>query len=116
MLARFALAPLATLGLVLAAPAAIQADHWHHHHYHVEYRLPFWHERSFFSPSVAQEFADTMRLRGFEVLVVRHFDQFDVRYRLPYWQPYRTVRNHSLAHALADTLLARGYQARVIHH
>src|SRR5262245_59354582 len=117
MLARLALVPLATFGLVLAAPAAVQADHWHrHHHYHVEYRQPFWRERAFLSPSLAQEFADRVRVRGFAVLLVRHFDHFDVRYRLPYWQTYRTVHSHGLAHELADSLLARGYEARVIHH
>ena len=115
MLVRLALTPLATFGLLLAAPAAVQADHWHHH-YHVEYRLPFWQERSFLSPGLAQEFADTMQLRGFEVLIVRHFDHFDVHYRLPYWRTYRTVHRHSLAHELADTLLARGYEVRVVHH
>ncbi len=87
------------------------------HHYHVEYRLPGWHERTFLAHWQAHQFADLKRAEGFDVSVVPHLgSQVQVRYRMIDWRTFTIVGSHSYAHELVHLLRARGYQARVIHH
>jgi hypothetical protein len=120
MLRKITLASLATLGLLMIGAAPAQAappvypDHVHH--YHVQYRSPFWKERSFDCHEYAHEFEHRMRRQGFQAHVVHHGDHFHVRYRMLNWHTYRTVPSHRLAHELEHLLEARGYQARVVHH
>jgi hypothetical protein len=83
--------------------------------FQVQYRQPLWLERRFHSHFEAQEFADFKSSRGFEVLIVRHHNhRFEVRYRMPFWQTFRTTPNFGEAAVIQRDLLSRGYQVRII--
>jgi hypothetical protein len=100
-----------TIGLVAAAPAFAE-----HRHYHVQYRVPEWRERTFSSREAAHDFVAYKRSQGFDAFVDHHRGHFDVRFRLPTWQTFRTVESHRAAHDLERLLERRGYDARVLHH
>jgi hypothetical protein len=85
-------------------------------HYHVQYRSPYWQERSFQDGFEAREFARYKESQGYEVDLRRHGFHIDVRFRMAHWQSYRTVNSHAAAHELERMLEYRGFQARIIHH
>ncbi len=84
--------------------------------YTVQFRSLDWTERVFHNPLEAREFELLKRAEGFETRVFLHGYHTHVSYRLPYWQSYRTVTSHHLAHELARSLEYRGFEARVLHY
>lgn len=107
--AQFAILPRSTPGVVIAPrPIVIQ-------HYHVQYRLP-WQERVFTCPIEAGAFERRQEALGYRAYTTGHGLHFHVRYRLPGWQPYRTVNSDLVAHQLERQLELRGLDARVVHH
>jgi hypothetical protein len=127
----FALTALAALGISSTAsaqfvylprvtPAVVVAPrpyvvHHNVHHYHVQYRSP-WEEHVFTCPIEARAFERRQELLGYQAHTSGHGPHFHVRYRLPGWQPYRTVGSDFHAHQLERQLELRGLNARVVHH
>jgi predicted aminopeptidase len=111
MFGKIAFASLAVAGTTLFAAAPAQAAA--HPTFCVEYRQCQWREREFFDPGQAQGFAERKRCQGFEVAVSQHRNHFDVRFRMPLWQTYRTVFSRHEAHELSHMLRSRGYEVRV---
>lgn len=88
----------------------------HQHHYHVEYRMPIWRDRSFGSEIEARRFESDLRARGFEVRHMHHRGHIDVRYRLMSWVQYGTAPSRLAARDMASALRGQGYQARIVPH
>jgi hypothetical protein len=86
-----------------------------HHDYHVQYRLP-WQERIFTCPIEARAFERRQELHGYQAYTTGHGVHYHVRYRVPGWQPYRTVFSDFQAHQLERRLELQGLDARVVHH
>ena len=86
------------------------------HSYTVQFRALDWTERIFHNPIDAREFELLKRAEGFETMTSRYGCHTQVRYRLPYWQSYRTVSSHHLAGELARHLEYRGYEARIVRY
>ena len=122
---------VAALGLTLANAKPAVAQPWisgpgfsisigspyhQQRHYHVQYRTLYWQERSFHDRFEAGEFARYKESQGYEVDLHRHGYHFDVLFRMPQWQTYRTVNSHGAAHELERMLEYRGFQTRVVHH
>lgn len=115
MFRKAAYASIATLGLMMVAAAPAQASPWDGH-YHVQYRLSTWGEKTFHNYFEARIFQQAQASRGYETSLVSHGLHWDVRYRLPQWRTYRTVDSHHQAHSLERFLEHRGYQVRLVHH
>ena len=101
--------------MIVQRPVFVPGPIVAHHHYHVEYRLP-WQERSFTSPFEARQFERFQELNGYEAHTEQHGFHYDVHFRPRGWQRYRTVGSDFLAHQLERQLELRGMQARVVHH
>lgn len=83
--------------------------------FQIQRRQPFWQQREFPNRFEAQRFAERKRGQGFEVRIQRnHPRDVHVRYRMPFWQTFRTAHNLGEAQAIQQRLLARGYQVRLI--
>jgi hypothetical protein len=84
-------------------------------HYHVQYRQA-WQERIFTCPIEARAFERHQERLGYHAYTSGDGLCWHVHYRLPGWQPYRTVHSHYAAHQLERRLESQGVDARLVHH